>query len=440
MEATLRFELRQDKVNKRGEHPVILVLRVEGQRRKIATGVTLLPELWDNDSQKITTLTQKLKEQLAKKHGKNIPVKSQLVQYQDILNSLVSRVRTIEYKYVFDGFSYSADMIVEALKETNVNKVRKEDSTNLIYDFIDQYVAENELTRARGSLMVYKSLKKYLQGYELKMRTKLTFDKIDYSFMQSFQNFLINWKEVNKKTKRVKTINNITIAKQLSTLKTIMGYAKRNGIEVNNGYRDFSIKKDKLEVIALTQEEFDMLVALDLNNDKRLDQVRDVFCFSCATGFRYSDLEQLKRGHIKDIEIRLTVNKTKEPLIVPLNWFSKSILDKYKEQVSPLPIISNQKFNKYLKELCKKAEINDPIEIIRYKGAVKESKIYPKHEIISSHTGRKTFATLSLEKGIPAETVMKITGHSDYKSFQRYVKVTEERKRNEMQRAWGAPA
>lgn len=439
MEATLRFELRQDKGNKRGEHPVILVLRVEGQRRKIATGVTLLPELWDNDSQKITTLTQKLKEQLAKKHGKNIPVKSQLVQYQDILNSLVSRVRAIEYKYVFDGFSYSADMIVEALKETNVNKVRKEDSTNLIYDFIDQYVAENELTRARGSLMVYKSLKKYLQGYESKMRTKLTFDKIDYSFMQSFQNFLINWKEVNKKTKRVKTINNITIAKQLSTLKTIMGYAKRNGIEVNNGYRDFAIKKDKLEVIALTQEEFDMLVALDLNSDKRLGQVRDVFCFSCATGFRYSDLEQLKRGHIKDIEIRLTVNKTKEPLIVPLNWFSKSILDKYKEQVSPLPIISNQKFNKYLKELCKKAEINDPIEIIRYKGAVKESKIYPKHEIISSHTGRKTFATLSLEKGIPAETVMKITGHSDYKSFQRYVKVTEERKRNEMQRAWGAP-
>ena len=106
---------------------------------------------------------------------------------------------------------------------------------------------------------------------------------------------------------------------------------------------------------------------------------------------------------------------------------------------TPLPMISNQKFNKYLKELCKLAEINDPIEIIRYKGATKQSTIYPKYEVISAHTGRKTFATLSLEKGIPAETVMKITGHADYKSFQRYVKVTEERKRNEMQRAWGAP-
>jgi integrase len=102
-------------------------------------------------------------------------------------------------------------------------------------------------------------------------------------------------------------------------------------------------------------------------------------------------------------------------------------------------MISNQKFKKYVKELCKLAEIDDPIEIIRYKGATKQSTLYRKHELISAHTGRKTFATLSLEKGIPAETVMKITGHADYKSFQRYIKVTEERKRNEMQRAWGAP-
>jgi integrase len=147
----------------------------------------------------------------------------------------------------------------------------------------------------------------------------------------------------------------------------------------------------------------------------------------------------MRREHIKRLEIKLTIRKTKEPSVVPLNKYSMDILNKYKELAIPLPMISNQKFNKYIKELCKMAEINDPVEIIRYKGATKQSTFYRKHEIISAHTGRKTFATLSLEKGIPAETVMKITGHSDYKSFQRYVKVTEERKRNEMQKAWGAP-
>nr|WP_083891951.1 tyrosine-type recombinase/integrase [Echinicola vietnamensis] len=56
--------------------------------------------------------------------------------------------------------------------------------------------------------------------------------------------------------------------------------------------------------------------------------------------------------------------------------------------------------------------------------------------MISAHTGRKTFVTLSLAKGIPAEVVMKITGHSDYKSFKRYIEVDEQRKRDEMTKAW----
>jgi integrase len=287
--------------------------------------------------------------------------------------------------------------------------------------------------------VVYKSLKRHLKNFQAKTRNNFRFDKVDYNFMQSFQNFLIGWEEVHETTGTVKTLNNITIAKQLSTLKTFLGYARRQGIKVNEGYKDFSIKKDKLEVIALTQNELELLFNFNLSSNKRLDQVRDVFCFSCVTGFRFSDLQQLRREHIKEMEIRLTIKKTKEPLIVPLNQYSKAILHKYKELASPLPVISNQKFNKYVKELCKLAGIDDVIEIIRYKGATKQSTMYRKHEIISAHTGRKTFATLSLEKGIPAETVMKITGHADYKSFQRYVKVTEERKRNEMQKAWGAP-
>ncbi|ERM81373.1 hypothetical protein P872_09640 [Rhodonellum psychrophilum GCM71 = DSM 17998] len=127
-----------------------------------------------------------------------------------------------------------------------------------------------------------------------------------------------------------------------------MGYAKRQGIKVNDGYKDFAIKKDKLEVIALTQNEFDLLVNIDLATEKRLDQVRDVFIFSCVTGYRYSDLVQLRREHIKKDEIKLTVKKTKQVLIVPLNVFAVDILEKYKEMAFPLPIISNQKFNLYL--------------------------------------------------------------------------------------------
>ena len=439
MEASLRYELRRDLENKKGEQPLTLLIHLSSQRRKVATGIRLIPELWSHENQQILNLTTKLKTLLQKKYGDNLPKKQTLIQYQDDLIDLKNKVRKIEEGYRSKGIAYSVEMLIEKIKETKEIKIKKEDSTNLVYDFIDRYIQEHELTRVKGSLVVYKSLKNHLKNYEVKTRNKIRFENIDYTFMQSFQNFLIGWEKVHETTGTVNTLNNITIAKQLSTLKTFLGYAKRLGIKVNDGYKDFAIKRDKLEVIALTQDELDQLFTFNLSSNKRLRQVRDVFCFSCVTGLRFSDLQQLKREHIKEIEIRLTVKKTKEHLIVPLNSYSKVILHKYKELVSPLPVISNQKFNKYVKELCKLVGIDDPIEIIRYKGAIKHATIYKKHEIISAHTGRKTFATLSLEKGIPAETVMKITGHSDYKSFQRYVKVTEERKRNEMQKAWGAP-
>lgn len=439
MEATLRFELRLDTINKMGEHPLILIIRIAGQRRKVSTGITLLPELWDNQHQQIVNLTSKLRTQLAKQYGDKLPTKSQMIQYQDQMSALISEVRTIESRFGFEKTPYSADMVAEEVKLKQKQATKKEDPSTIVYDFIDQYIEEHKNIREKGSLTVYKSLKKHLTNYQNHTRSKVRFDQIDYNFLQGFQSFLVNWEETHEKTKRVSSLNNTTISKQLRTLKTFLSYAKKKGIAINPGHKDFSVREYKMEVIALTQKELELLLALDLQSNKRLDQVRDVFCFSCVSGFRYSDLEQLHRGHIKDDEIRLTVKKTKRPLVVPLNKFSKAILEKYRELEAPLPVISNQKFNKYIKELCKLAGINDPIEIIRYKGAQKQSTICRKYEVISAHTGRKTFATLSLEKGIPAETVMKITGHADYKSFQRYVKVTEERKRNEMQKAWGAP-
>jgi integrase len=145
----------------------------------------------------------------------------------------------------------------------------------------------------------------------------------------------------------------------------------------------------------------------------------------------------LKREHIKNGEIKLTIQKTKEPLTIPITPYSLFILAKYYKLSKPLPIISNQKMNEYLKELCKIAEINEPIEIVRYRGVERIAIVYPKYELIGVHTGRKTFATLSLEKGMSAERVMAITGHKDYKSFQRYIKVTEQEKKVAMGKAWG---
>tara|TARA_R110000850_G_scaffold273172_1_gene409198 strand:+ start:602 stop:1915 length:1314 start_codon:yes stop_codon:yes gene_type:complete len=436
MEASVRFILRHDLENKKGEQPLMIVVHLGGKRKLMSSGIKLLPDLWSADKQEIVDMTAKQKTQLEKKFGSAVPPKSYLLQYQDELLQIRNKIRQIEESFRANQVPYDLDMLMTRIKESKKTVIKKSEPSYSVYDFIDLYIKENELTRVKGSMIVYKSLKRHLKNYQDEIRENVKFENMDYAFMQGFQNFLINHKIVHRTTGTVSTLNNITIAKQLSTLKTFLGYARRKGFKIADGYKDFTIKKEKLEVIALNKSEFDSLYDLDLSSSSRLQQVRDVFLFSCVTGYRFSDLCQLKREHIKEDEIRMTITKTKEPSVVPLTRISREILKKYEERVSPLPMISNQKFNEYIKELCELAQINDPVEIIRYRGAVREAIIYPKHELISAHTGRKTFVTLSLSKGIPAEVVMKITGHSDYKSFKRYVDVDEDRKRSAMSLAW----
>jgi len=98
-------------------------------------------------------------------------------------------------------------------------------------------------------------------------------------------------------------------------------------------------------VIALTSEEFESLYYMYLSNNKRLAQIRVVFCFACTTDLRYSDLHQLKREHIKSDEIRLTIKKTRDFLTIPLNSYSRAILARYEGMLKPLPFISNQNMN-----------------------------------------------------------------------------------------------
>ena len=91
------------------------------------------------------------------------------------------------------------------------------------------------------------------------------------------------------------------------------------------------------------------------------------------------------------------------------------------------------------KGLCEMAGINEEIEIVKQRGERRVVQTFLKFQKIGVHTGRKTFSTLSLELGMSAEETMAITGHKDYRSFQRYIKVTEKRKKQVMAKAWGEP-
>ncbi len=144
----------------------------------------------------------------------------------------------------------------------------------------------------------------------------------------------------------------------------------------------------------------------------------------------------LKRTDISGDYIYITTQKTNDRLPINLNSFAKEILDKYKDCRFPggtaLPVISNQKMNEYLKEVCELCEFNDPITRVCFRAGQREEETQPKYELIGTHAGRRTFICFALASGIPPQVVMKWTGHSDYKAMKPYIDIAEKVKAEQM--------
>jgi integrase len=441
--SALWFSLRTDKVLKDGKAPISLFYSLNNVRVRFNTDQKIFPAYWDKDERKAIFIKPADND-----HVKALAVndrldKSEIEAINNSLADIKKGILSIEKAYLFNKVQFSAKMVIDEYKDQQSKKlntiIKVDEPKGLLFEYMDKYIQDHEATREPGSLTVYKSVKNHLKAYEIATGHRVTFETIDYNFFNKLNAFLIKRTKIDSEGTVSPMLNNTTIAKALSTLKTFLGYARREGLKVNDSYRDYTIKKEKLEVIALEQEEFDAIMSLDLSENKRLDKCRDLFIFSCVTGFRYSDVAQLKREHIDQNIITLTVKKTKTELTVPLNSISAAIINKYNDQHRPLPTVSNQGLNRSIKDLCQLAGIDKPIEIVRFNGKKRLVVVYPKYELCHFHTGRKTFVTLSLEKGMSAEEVMEISGHSDYRSFKRYVKVTEKRKKTVMLKAWGEP-
>jgi integrase len=131
------------------------------------------------------------------------------------------------------------------------------------------------------------------------------------------------------------------------------------------------------------------------------------------------------------------MQKTKSETRIHLISKAMAILQKYQAQNEWLPQISSQKMNTYLKEIGKLVELNEPVRIVRYQGAKRIEDRGPKWEYLTSHVARRTFVTLSLEKGMRPEVVMSITGHRSFKTMKKYIALNENGRKEDMDKVWG---
>ena len=262
------------------------------------------------------------------------------------------------------------------------------------------------ISKSAATLQKYKVTRKHTAYF---MRKKyrvadMAIKSINDMFIRDFEVYLLTHAGVSHNT----------MAKFMQFFKRIIILARNNGIIVHDPFANYKIQLKKVDRGYLSEQELNKIMEKEFYA-KRLEQVRDIFVFSCFTGLAYIDVKGLTKKHLRtafdgNIWIMTKRQKTGININVPLMDIPKRIIEKYDDLLPDdkvLPVLSNQKMNAYLKEIGDLCGID---------------------KNLTFHLARHTFATtVTLSKGIPIETVSKMLGHTNIQTTQIYARITNEK-------------
>lgn len=401
----VRFNLKKEK-DREENLQIFMIFNFNGNRLRYYTGKRIDKSKWDEEDQRV-------------KKGYY-----EAEQINDHLKFLSGTIVQEFSKSKIKGDKINTEYLRRILKERE-NKIKSESLLDHFLKFLD--VKKNEI--AYNTYKKYKTAHGKLKGFEEETGYILNFESIDLDFEEKFRKYLMN----------NEGLTNNSIAKYFKIIKSFMNYASDKGLNTSQDYKKFKVRESEGDVIFLTWEELIKLKDHEFESKKH-ERVRDIFCFGCFTGLRFSDIQNLKPENVdKKFEyITIKTLKTRRDNKIPIIKFASEILKKYYDEESDrlFPLISNQKFNEYLKEVGEKAKIKEKIEVIKYRGAERIEKTIKKYDALTSHVARKTFITNALQRGMPTEVVMDVTGHNSYRAFKRYFKIVDKHKKEEMLKAF----
>lgn len=304
------------------------------------------------------------------------------------------------------------------------------------YDVLNEYVETQSIYQgwSKNTIKKYSAFRNHLRNFNPELSMNIT-----EKDLEGFHNYLQSPKARQLSDKSAtKGFKNPTVNKYISLFRWFLRWAHKKGYYSGDLHETFKPKlkgvKDET-IVFLSWVELLKLYHYEFKRESYA-QVRDVFCFCSFTSLRYSDVAKLTRSDVHDNHITVVTQKTSDALVIELNDYSKEILSKYKDvplrNNLALPVISNQKMNDYLKEIGKILEFNEPIKKVYFIGNQRYETVTPKHELLTTHCGRRTFVVNALYLGIPAEVVMKWTGHKDYEAMKPYIAIVDDLKVSEM--------
>ncbi len=384
---SVKFYLKKQKV-KNGIAPIYARLNVNGKRVNISTKRNIDVKDWDS----------------AKNQAKGSRAEIQS------LNKYLTRIKLSLFDYYQDMTLQRKFVSADALKNKFLGIDEHEFTLNKIIEYHNTSLKDK---LAWGTLKNYFTTQKYLNRF-LNKRFKTSdiyLSQINYQFITDFEYFLRKWEPVDHQ----KPLGNNGIMKHMERFRKMLNLAIKLEWMAHDPFAKFKPSYDKVDRGYLSDIELGKLEEKEFKIP-RLQQVKDLFIFSCYTGLAYIDVIKLKPENIvvgMDGKKWLATSRQKSSVLVkvPLLPKAKILIEKYQthpkvlNEGSLFPGISNQKLNSYLKEIGDLCGIE---------------------KNLTFHLARHTFATtVTLANGVPIESVSKMLGHTKITTTQIYAKVVE---------------
>lgn len=365
---------------------IYLVYYFDGRRFKYSTGQQIDPKDWNKERQRPRRDYHGYKE------------------LYSMLERLSNAVEDIHRKILNDEEIPTVGLL---RREMDLFTNRAGKGRETLVQFIERFIAE--CGKKDTSLTIFKTVLKHLKEYS----GSKNFEDINAQWLAHYTNYLEG-----------KDFSANYIGKNISTLKQFLNEAVEQKITRSTDYKSSRYIRPSEDVssIYLTTEELVKMYGTKLTPGK--ERVRDLFLVGAFTALRFSDIRRLADEHISGGFIRIRHIKTGETVVIPLHWIVKEIYEKYDNGFPE--VISNQKMNKALKLIGRRCGIKNVVVKSRTKGGVSTSEAFEKWKLISTHTARRSAATNMYLAGIPAISIMKITGHKTESSFMKYIRISQE--------------
>jgi site-specific recombinase XerD len=457
----IKFILRDDRVNSKGKCPIYLRYTFRRKFVNLPLKYSIPLQFWNKEDGKPRNNYPNfrgLRTLLGEFEDKAIKSIENFMDKNGVLPEASS------LKDLMNGFTLF--QIHEGSGEMSVRELFK--------DYID-YQKGDGISKSTLNIYDY-TWKKWCQ-YENGKKHIHGFKELNFQNLSDFRVFL-----------KSGGLQKNTVSKYIKTMKSFLSYLElHKELPVAISYKKVKVEQEFPEIQVLSQEELDILkreVFFTRNPDHKAPvfnltdnerKIGQILFFLCHTGLSYVDFDRLRVKNLvflqeskgtKELQIHISRKKLKSvanckipildvtiDLLMDILGIPHSFIEANKEEPTFLqlkintlesflnkeikagslkldsrifPKVVSQLFNREIKEVLKKIEINSPVVETRFFGGKESIVTLPKHEVVSSHTGRRTFITRSIENGVSTLVLMDMTGHTKVQTLTRYAKNSPE--------------